>query len=96
MIHPVLLAEAVSCRIEVGSSWLCKIMLSHLQKMGEGQQLECLKVNHTSGLFHSQAGCPYNEFLTGRAADNGAAGVGVKLAHMCLCCAFSSSHFVQG
>lgn len=64
-------------------------MPSHLQKMREGQQLESLKVNHTSGLFHSQACCPNDEFLTGRAADNDTAGVGVKPAHVWLCCAFS-------
>lgn len=51
MIHPVLFnppyAKAVR-HLENRSVWLCNIILSPLKKIGEGQQLECLKANHIS------------------------------------------------
>lgn len=46
----------------------------------------------SSGLFHSQAGCPNDGFHTGKAPENGTAGISGKPARACLCCTFPGSH----
>lgn len=78
------------------STWLCKIMLSHLQRMDEGQQLDHLEMRLISSLFSSSPRCAVvmRHFSLGKPPTMALQAWGQNLP-WCLGCAFSSSCFTH-